>query len=269
MANLMYQLPTDNLAATGTLTVQSGTEDTAYSKANIYDGNPAKPAKLTTTTGAWRWDFGSAKQLDIVAVIHHNLTAGLNVRIQGNATDAWGAPSLDQAFMIPANHEDGMPVNPWLDLSALVPIAGNRTFQFWRLVVVGVNAAAVAIGDVWLGQTKRQMAINIHWGLEETDEHPVVEHETSHKVQTVYDLNTKVRKIAGEVETTDAGASDLLAWHRACSGRVKLTLVVLDPSKNDCLLARWMAPELAVQRNFKNSNLVKLGWQELSRGMPF
>src|SRR5438552_2828835 len=102
MPNLIYQVPTDNLAATGTLTVQSGTEDTAYPKANIYDGNPAKPAKLTTTTGAWRWDFGSAKQLDIVAVIHHNLTAGLNVRIQGNATDAWGAPSLDQAFTIPA-----------------------------------------------------------------------------------------------------------------------------------------------------------------------
>ena len=64
---------------------------------NIYDGNPAKPAKLTTTTGAWRWDFGGAKQLDVAAIIHHNLTAGLNVRIQGNATDAWGAPSLDQA----------------------------------------------------------------------------------------------------------------------------------------------------------------------------
>ena len=67
MANLVYGRPTDNIAATATAIVGSA-PDAAYPAANLVDLNPAKPAKLTTATGNWVFDFGSAKQVDLVAL---------------------------------------------------------------------------------------------------------------------------------------------------------------------------------------------------------
>lgn len=271
---LVYVLPSENLSPLATgggvdWAVNTGTGDSGYPPTNLGDLNPAKPAKLTSTTGSWVRDLGSAKEVQIAGIVMHNLTAGLNVRLQGNATNAWGAPSLDLAFTIPAYHEDGMPVNAWINVLDNTANAGARTFQFWRVVVVGVNAAAVAVGDVVLGSTLRQMTPNIHWGLEESDEHLGIEHKTSFGVCTYYDFNTKIRHLRGESEQTDSGLAALKTWHRACKGKITPTFVVWDPLAADAaMLVRWADENLVVTRNFKNSSTVKLGWDEVSRGMP-
>lgn len=124
MARLIFTLPSDNIAGTGTIT--PSTEDATYPKAGFYDLNPAKPFKMTSTTGNIVWDFGDATKVDIFSIIHHNLAAGLEVRFQGNASDSWGSPSVNQALTIPSYDADGFPVNIFQDMTS----HSSRTFRF-------------------------------------------------------------------------------------------------------------------------------------------
>jgi hypothetical protein len=269
LANLIYALPTDNLSpvATGGGTawvVNTGTEDATYPAVNLADLNPAKPARLTTTTGSFLRDFGLAKQVDWVFIPMHNLTAALaDVKIQGNATDSWGAPSLDEMMVVPSYHEDGFPVGFWLDLTGVSP----RSFRYWRFSIGTANGTAVAIGEIWLVQTKRSLTHNIHWGLDETDEHGAVEHRTPYGVVSLFDLATKVRMIDGVTQTSDAGVALLKTWHRSCGGRAEPTAIVLDPAINDALMVRWATSQLAFTKLFTNANAVKLSFEEMSRGL--
>lgn len=265
--NAIYQHFSDQVADAGTAIVQSGTEDTAYPVANLYDFNPAKPAKLTTTTGAWRWDFGAAQRIDLVAIIHHNLTAGLEVRIQGNATDAWGAPTFNQAITIPAYFGDGFPVNPWLDLTDKAAYSTSG-FRYWRLVVVGTNGAPIAIGEVWLGALKRSLSPNLDWGLKRQTERATVEHSTDFKVVNVYDLAVTVRRIAGSIEgSTDVQATAIHDWWRDTRGRVRPFLLMPNGDENDAWLVRW--GQTMNERLFDtlDRNPATMEFEELGRGM--
>lgn len=263
MANLLFQKPTDNIAGNATLAVNTGTEDTAYPAANLADVNPAKPAKLTTTTGSWVFSFPAAVNIDLIAIIHHNLTAGLEVRIQGNATNAWGAPSLNQLITIPAYRSDGFPVNPFKDLTGVTP----RSYQFWRLVVVGVNASAVQIGEVWLGATKRLLAVNIRWNYEENDDQPLIEHTTDFRVKTVYSYGVSIRRYVAQLTTTNAGAAEIYDWWRSCRGRAHPMLIALDADVNDCMMARFNMTYLKSNREFTDYNPIELDMIEVSRGL--
>lgn len=245
--------------------MSSGTMDTYYTVANLVDLNPAKPCKLTTQTGAFLWDFGSAKGIDLVAIIHHNLDAGLAVYIQGNATDSWGSPTLSQAITIPVWWQNGMPVNALVDLSALA----NHAFQFWRLLISGTNSVPIAIGDVMLVQTKRNLTINIEWGFTEQEDHPLIEHTTDYMVPTVYSYGVSKRSLSGSLNTTDAGAVELRSWYRSCSGRAQPFLFELDGGvTNDCWLARFANTSLSITHVFEDINTTVLAFEEVARGLP-
>jgi hypothetical protein len=261
MAKMIYGKPTDNIA--DLVVPVASNADPSYGVANLVDRNPAKPFKMTSTTGNVVWGFGTPKELDIVSLIHTNLTAGLNVRIQGNATDTWAGPTLDEAFTIPARDGDNFPVNPFLDLTGIV----SRSFEWWRLVVVGVNAANVSIGDIWLGQNKRSLPHNYSWGFKRNAKRPIIEHRTDYQVSMIYDLGTKIRTLTGEIETNDAGLLALQAWWDSCNGRAQGTLIIPDPAVNDAWLARWATTERPEQHEFKNNNTFPVQWEEISRGL--
>jgi hypothetical protein len=229
----------------------------------FYDKNPAKPFKMTGTTGNVVWDFGSAKQLDIVALIHTNLDAGLNVRIQGNATNVWAGPTLDQAITIPARDGDNFPVNPFIDLTGI----GSRSFQFWRFIVVGVNSVNPSIGEIWLGQNKRSLPHNYSWGFKRSAARPIIEHRTDYQVSMIYDLGTKVKRLTGEIQTNDAGLLAIQQWWDSCNGRALGTLIIPDPSVNEAWLARWASTERPETHEFKDNNTFPVAWEEISRGL--
>jgi hypothetical protein len=44
---------------------------------------PARVAKVDGTTNAWIYDFGAKESIGAVALIHHNMDAGMNVCIKG------------------------------------------------------------------------------------------------------------------------------------------------------------------------------------------
>lgn len=270
MANLIFGRPTDNVSPVSIgggvdWVVESGTEDAAYPAANLTNGRPSKPAKLTTTTGAWVRDFSAAQQVDWVFIPMHNLSAGLtDVLIQANATNAWSSPSLSVAMTVPTWHEDGFPPGFWVDLTSVTP----RSYRFWRFAVLTANASAVAIGEIMLFATKRQLLHNIHWDLEPGEEHDLVEHITPRGVSIVFDEGVKVRELRGMTETTQAGFDAITSWRRSCHGRVRPTAIVLDPAKNDAMLVRWADKKLTWREHAVNTIEVALQFTELSRGLP-
>src|SRR3954465_12525835 len=116
MTTFIYGRPSESLLSGAlAVTVNTGGADSQYPAANLFDGHPEKPAKLTGTTGSWVAQFTAGQRVDLVALIHHNLAAGLDIKIQGNATNVWSAPTLSQAFTIPARLLDNFTVNVWLD----------------------------------------------------------------------------------------------------------------------------------------------------------
>lgn len=263
--NVIYQKLTDQVADNAASVIAT-TEDAAYPAANLYDFKPAKPAKLTGTTGNWVWDFTIAQRVDLIALIHHNLTAGLDVRIQGNATNSWGAPTLTTAITIPAYRDDGYPVNPWRDLTG---VAGYSTsgFRYWRLVVVGTNAAAIAIGEVWLGSTKRTLDPNVDWGVHRIHERKMVEHETDFGVVSAYDLGVTVRKLTGNLDTTDAQRDLVLAWWESTHGRVYPFLLIPNGDENEAWLVRWGRSMHDTTFDLIDRNTIPLEFQEVGRGL--
>lgn len=262
MASLLYAHPSDNLTSSAA-TITASTEASGYGVANLYDGNPAKPWKATTTTGTVSFDFGAAVNIDLVALIHHNLTAGLEVRIQADNASDFSSLDLNQTITIPAYEADDFPVNPWIDLSAL-----SNSWRYWRLNVVGTNSANVAIGELWMVGTKRTLtAGHLLYGLQESFEKPIIEHVTDYKVSTIYNLGAKVWSMSGEILTTNAGLTSLRTWWDDCHGRALGTLIIPDDTVNVARLARWADFRRADQRSFYDGNRVRVAWSEISRGL--
>jgi hypothetical protein len=233
----IVQRYSDNIAPSATASVDSGTADTDYPIANAVDYNPAKPVKLTTTTGSFLFDFGVATRQDVVALIHHNLTAGLNVRYQMNATNAWGAPTVDAAFTIPAYREDLYPVNPFIDLTGVSGYSASG-FRYGRVKVTGTNAAAVAIGEIVIIGTKRTMSL-LNGTVEVSEERKIVEHSTDYGVATIFDLGVTIRHMKGRVTNTAAQLSALESQWRSSRGRALPWLLVPDSTVNDAWFVRW------------------------------
>lgn len=263
--NLIYQKLTDQVADNAT-SVLGTASDSAYPPANLYDFNPAKPAKLTGTTGDWVWSFAARQRIDLAAIIHHNLTAGLNVRFQGNDTNVWGAPTLDTTITIPAYRDDGYPSNPWKDLTG---VTGYTTagFFFWRLAIVGVNGAPVAIGDVWLGSVIRRLDPNIDWGVKVEHERKTVEHETDFGVMNVYDLGVTIRRFSGNLDTTDAQRELLLAQWESVHGRVSPWLMIPNGDVNDAWLVRWGRAMNEKSFDLIDRNTIPFEAVEVGRGL--
>jgi hypothetical protein len=266
--NLIYQHGSDQVADNATITVQTGTVDPEYPASNLVDSNPAKPAKILETSGAWKFAFAGAQRVDFLAIPHHNLTAGLQVRIQGNATDAWGAPTFNALITIPTWRDDGWPVGPWLDLTAQAGYSAGG-FQYWRLTVVGANAAPVALGEVWLGSAIRTLSPNISWGAREGEQHKITEQETDFGVTLSYDFGLLRRTLVGEVDATDAAKDAVRAWWRSTNGRARPTIIVPEGTVNEALMVRWAEPKIEVTREVLNRNTIPLAFQEVSRGLPF
>lgn len=270
MADVLYQFPADQVADDATITVQTGTEDVDYPAEYLADGNIARPAKLAETSGAWLFDFGAAQRIDLVALGPHNFDAGLPVTLQGNATDAWGAPTLAAALTIPADDDDGRAVCAWRDLTG---VTGYTTtgFRYWRLVVSSANSAALALGEVWLGALKRVFATdfgeNYQWAYTIDEGRRLVTHQTDYGVETVYDLHGRQRVFRASLRIPDTGLAAFRAWHRAMRGRVSPALWIPDADVNEAWWVRQPRDWAALQ-HFADVNDIPLVLDELSHGLP-
>ena len=133
--------------------------------------------------------FAAAQRVDLVALGAHNLTAAT---LEGNATNAWGAPTFSAALTIPPRQRTASPATPGCDLTAVAGYSAAG-FQFWRLVVSG--ASPCAVGEVWLGAMTRllERAYQRDFGLGET--HATIAHLTEFLVPHVYALGSRQRRM--------------------------------------------------------------------------
>lgn len=112
-----------------------------YPAANVAHPHLARPWK-TEASSADEWikfDLGAAASIAAFAVLSHDLTAGDSaLYLEGNASDAWGAPSLSRSVTYRAG--------------ALVEFFSPATYRWWRFRFTKATAGAVrSLGRVVLG----------------------------------------------------------------------------------------------------------------------
>jgi len=269
VSTFLYTRPSDNVGKLGAIAVNTGTGNTAYPAANLIDDRPDIPAKLTGTTGSWVNDLGSAKRIDFVPIINHNLDAGLEVRLQANATNAWGGPTLNDTFTIPAKLADNFRSNVFLNLTTLHPVAADRTFQFWRLIVVGVNSAPVSIGEWPLyGELRNFGVANIQRGSTRRIRRPSLLQRTPGQVRHIYDLGTTLRTVQCEALNDWTTMQAIDAWYRDAQGIAKPFTIVPNVNDDDAWFVSFTDQELSVTRIVPpEHNSVTLEFEELARGL--
>ena len=259
--DLLTGWPSENVAgAYSSLTAT--TEDSTYPATNLHDHNPAKPAKLTGSSGTFVWDFGTATRIDWATFGPHNLAGG-SALLQGNATNSWGGPSFTHTFTIPANFADRQSRHPWMDLTGL---SGYTTggYRYWRLSVA-TTSAPVAIGEVWLAGQKR-LVTNLKMGATDRRMRPLVEHRTDYGIATLYGLGVLLRALEGIWFNTDAKAADLLDLWFDANGREAMFPVVADQSGTEALFVRFSSG-IDLEQQEPGLTSIRVTMDEVGRGL--
>jgi hypothetical protein len=243
-----YCLPSDLLQDGATITVTAGTEDTAYPRTNLQDRIAHTVSKFTGSSGTFRATFGGAKTLQAVAFINTNATA---IQLTNGA-------GLNQAVSIPSTPEDGLFLDPWIDLRALA----NTSSTQWNVALTG--PAGVALGELLLVQTLRTLKINWDPTPEEAESHPAIVHRTEYGVKLKYGLGVRVRAFSGTTHRDTAQALTL-SLARGAEGTRRNFLLVVDESVND---ARYvdLATDLRIRRTAPGIAEVPLSFDEQQKG---
>ena len=88
-----------NLVDASTTVITSNSEETSLPDDNVQTFWKTKVWRATGDTSEWiKFDFASAQDVWVVAIVGHNFSSGATVTLELNATDAWGAPSVSQAI---------------------------------------------------------------------------------------------------------------------------------------------------------------------------
>jgi hypothetical protein len=233
MGAFIYSRASENIADNVTPTLASGTADAAYPLTNLYDLNPAKPFKTSSSATAVRvtWDHGSAQRADLVCLPMHNIPAGTDVRYQMNATDSWGGPTVNAAITIPTAGADGLPIPAWKDLTGVSGYSAGG-FRYHSLFVPAL-AGITALGEIYVGSQKRQDIKNYQWNYKKAERHPVILRKTAYGVPLSYRLGHREREMAFRVGPNASELALLLEWFRDAYGQKRPFLFVPDPDVND------------------------------------
>lgn len=257
-----YALPADDALATYLPVMTASAGDTAYSTDNWHQVIPSKPAKLTTTSGNWVFDFLSAKTIVAFGIVYHNFV-GVTVTLQWNSSDSWGTPAGQQVLSLSAATEDGWTVNDWAFLTD-VP-----NYRYFRLLITGTNANPLALGRPVFLTNLRDLGNDVRWGVEETEDHGVVEMATELGVETIYDLGGKRRAFSGELALMDSTASSFITLVRSALGRQKPFYIVPQQAVSDLWCVRVEESKWSRTREMIEHNIFPFRVRELSRGLPW
>ena len=268
----IYNRRSDDVARNATITIETGTDpgDDDYAPSSLVDGNPAQVAKIDSTTGAWLFDHGSATDIKIAALIHHNFDAGADVKIQRNATNSWGSPSFEQSFTIPTWLGFGTgrwPVNPWLDLTTDAQYDAGG-WRYTRIVVTS-NSQNLQLGEVWLGSAKRLLTPGVRYGLEKRYSRPVIENRTAYGISTIYTRGTRIWRLEGDRKFSTSQIADLEAHWEDVEGRVHPWLFIPEDITNEsgAYLVRYVETDLPLTFGEWQGADQRFVIQEVGRGL--
>ena len=247
------------------VTVSGSAEDTGYPASSLIlpYGSTNRPAKLTTTTGWWKFIFAGPVSPLYAMLTYHNWDAGRAVFLQGNSVDNFAAPPFQQAFVIPTHHADGWPVN------SLLTLTGAPSYRYWLLISEEANSLTLDLRRLHLFSAIHEMPADVRFGVSFRETHRDIAHETGLGLETVYDLGGKEREIDGELPSVGAGAETFQEIRRAVHGRVFPWVFVPDFRVNDPWWVRFTEPTGSYVHEDANYYPQRFAIREVARGLPW
>ena len=113
-----------------------------YPVSNVIDSRLSRVFKTSaTTTAEIVFDLGSALSVDSVCIANHNFTSSATVKIQGNASDVWTSPSIDETLTY--------------NSKIINKVIASASYRYWRIQVVDATNpdGAISIGRIWIGES--------------------------------------------------------------------------------------------------------------------
>ncbi len=273
-----YFLPADLVSDTATPSVETGSAATGYEPAYLIDfsdANRQRPAKLTGTTGAWLLDFGSAQRVDGVALWHNFDEALGNVKIQMNAANSWGAPTMSATVVPPAKLGDGSTVKIFQDMRTVSGYSASG-FRYLRVALTTANSVNLGL-KVLCFSGIRSLTRQVKAGLRQPKRRPSISHDTDFESGAwTYDLQTGVRQFIGDVTVNATDRAAIQYWFDACGGRAGLAVLVPEPddATQGVMVGRWQgdgdglgASTLDLERQ-PTYSAMQLKFDELTAGGP-
>lgn len=230
MSTLILYARHSDLRSGDTISITAGDEDTDYPKENVTDRKARTVGKFTGMSGTYRRTFSGAVEVVAAAFINTNATAIQLTNDQG----------LDEAITIPATPEDGIPIDPWIDIRDVA----NTTAAQWNAALTGPTG--VYLGEFLLVATLR--SLDGLWTPQpvERDAHPSVHHETDGGVDLDLGLGVRTRE-ADLTVRDDEGRAALLSLQRDQLGRVRPWLLIPNSGLNDAWFVKLTSPAMALQ----------------------
>lgn len=132
-----YKNKIDSLTSTA---ITALTENPFFPVENVQDQRLSKVYETDSATiQSVIFDFGIATAVSVAAILGHNISSGTSCFIQGNATNVWTSPSVNEAFTVSAS-----------TYSILKFFTGGE-YQYWRFLFTTVSSV-LDIGRLWLGE---------------------------------------------------------------------------------------------------------------------
>lgn len=251
MNGIFYCRPADIVTADATVALTSGTANAAFPLVNLYDLNPAKVFKATGTACTIRLTYGADQALEAIALITHNLV-GASVTVTNNGGMA------TQTITIPADAEDGLSVDPFLDLR----FVANAVATQWNIVITGASAN-VAIGELLAIETLRDMEVGRE--LRRGDLIPQRLNVTAHGIKLIYPLGVRTHRIAAMTILESLRADILALWHGALGMR-RGFLVIPDLNVNEAYFMRFAADDFPWMHTTDEMTDMTIAFEDVGRG---
>ncbi len=248
-------------------------QSVAYPLSLLSDDNPAHVAKIPDTSGTIFWAHTAQTNVELFALIHHNLDEALSVRFGGGTLSAGTFVLFD--VTIPAWLGSGVgrwPVNPWVDLRNQTPYSGTwdeAGYLVHGLQILGTNSQNIEIGQIPLYSDRLVLAPDLRWGMDASNvkrlDRPQVENVTRFRVKTKYRLGIVPWSAEGEIRADDALEDALVAhWHDADG---KPFLLIPDGQVNRCYFVEYASSIIELPNQFIDWHDLKFAVQEAGRGL--
>ena len=101
-----------------------------------------------------------------------------------------------------------------------------------------LRGGSCAVGELWLGATRRQTARGYALGFAIEETQPTIRHQTEFLIPLVYALGSRQRRMRLMFRATAPGAAELLAWYRSLKGPGLTGLFIPDATVNDAWWVR-------------------------------
>jgi len=276
MAGSLILSPAQEVGHLATVSVSSGTEDSAYQAARLCDVSSgdveAQPAMVTSFAGDWLLDFATATRIDYV-VAWHGFTAALNVRFKMGATTA--TSDMDAGLTIPAKRANNFTVQVFKALAAVSGYSASGKRYGKLSVPTDVVAPAAKLLCYRTGVT---LTSGIRAVPKYQRRQGAIVHRTDFGHRWAYDLLGYRRSLTCRVVVPDTDLALLDAWFEACGGSANLSTLILDTAVNEALIG-YIPPQSEGGSSVANLDVVykpkgpglsevTFGFETVTSGLP-